>query len=60
MDIPSNEFSAEFQPSGYLQYNYHQPLSNLSVDLRHTLEAEELSSGWREIMPDAPTIIPCK
>jgi hypothetical protein len=32
-----------FQPLGSLQYNYHQPLANISVDLGHKLEAK---AGW--------------
>jgi hypothetical protein len=32
-----------YQPFGSLQYNYHQPLANLSVDLGHNLEAK---AGW--------------
>jgi len=31
-----------FQPFGSLQYNYHQPLANLSVDLGHNLEAKAI------------------
>jgi hypothetical protein len=31
------------QPFGSLQYNYHQPLANLSVDLGHNLTAK---AGW--------------
>lgn len=31
------------QPNGSLQYNYHQPLANLSMDLGHNLEAR---AGW--------------
>lgn len=31
------------QPFGSLQYNYHQPLANLAVDLGHNLEAK---AGW--------------
>jgi hypothetical protein len=31
------------QPLGSLQYNYHEPLANLSVELDHNLEAK---AGW--------------
>jgi hypothetical protein len=33
----------KLQPFGSLQYNFHQPLANLSVDLGHNLEAK---AGW--------------
>jgi len=36
------QFNA-LQPFGSLQYNYHQPLANLSVDLGHNLMAK---AGW--------------
>jgi hypothetical protein len=31
------------QPFGSLQYNYHQPLANVAVDLGHNLTAK---MGW--------------
>jgi hypothetical protein len=33
----------QLQPYGTLQYNYHQPMANLSVNLGHNLEAK---AGW--------------
>jgi len=36
------QFNA-LQPFGSLQYNYHQPLANLSVDIGHNLTA---NAGW--------------
>jgi hypothetical protein len=31
------------QPAGSLQYNYHQPLANVAIDIGHNLTAK---AGW--------------